>query len=211
MLTGLLHTLVSRPAVYSLCQHTIGAGNITRRVAQYMPPGASRVLDIGSGPGYAARMCSRESQYFPLDIDRGMLAASHQPLAIQCDATELPIADGSMDMVLCKQVSHHIPDERLDRLFDEIRRVLRPEGRFLFMDAVRTDRAVSNLLWRYDRGAHPRPESELRPRLDRCFQLLQRDMHRHLHQYMLLLLAPLGESIAQDTGDARALRTAPTP
>jgi SAM-dependent methyltransferase len=194
MIKGLLNALVSHPAVYSLCQHTIGAGRVTQRIARYVPSGYSRVLDIGSGSGYAGRMWPAEADYIPLDIDRAMLHAGQRPLAVQSEATELPLIDSSMDMVLCKQVSHHIPEDRLDHLFAEIQRVLRPDGRLLFMDAVRTDRAVSNLLWRYDRGSHPRPEDELRRHLERRFELLQREAHWHLHLYVLYLLAPAAPS-----------------
>ncbi len=112
-----------------------------------------------------------------------------------------------MDMVLCKQVSHHIPEERLDDLFSEIWRVLRPNGQFLFMDSMKNDRRVSNVLWRYDRGAYPRPEADLRLHLDRHFELLHREAHWHLHQYVLLLLAPIpsSEMVATPTGGAIAV------
>ena len=196
MIKGLLHALVSRPVVYSLCQRTIGAGQVTQRIAEYVPSGYSRALDIGSGRGYAGRMWPDEADYIPLDIDRAMLQAGQRPLAVQSEATELPLIDSSMDMVLCKQVSHHISEEHLDRLFAEIQRVLRPDGRLLFMDAVRTDRAVSNLLWRYDRGAHPRPESDLLRHVEPRFKVLRREAHWHLHLYVLYLLAPMAPSEA---------------
>jgi SAM-dependent methyltransferase len=191
MIKSLLHALVSRPVVYSLCQRTIGAGQVTQRIAEYVPSGYSRVLDIGSGRGYAGRMWPDEADYIPLDIDRAMLQAGQRPLAVQSEATELPLVDSSMDMVLCKQVSHHISEEHLDRLFAEIQRVLRPDGRLLFMDAVRTDRAVSNLLWHYDRGAHPRPENDLLRHVEPRFKVLRREAHWHLHLYVLYLLAPM--------------------
>jgi SAM-dependent methyltransferase len=194
MIKGLLHALVSRPVVYSVCQRTIGAGQVTQRIAEYVPSGYSRALDIGSGRGYAGRMWPREADYIPLDIDRAMLRAGGCRLAVQSEATELPLVDNSIDMVLCKQVSHHISEEHLDRLFAEIQRVLRPDGRLLFMDAVRTDRAVSNLLWRYDRGAHPRPESDLLRHLQPHFTVLQREAHWNLHLYLLFLLAPTAPS-----------------
>src|SRR3954451_10105127 len=47
-----------------------------------------------------------------------------------CDATELPFADESFDLVLGHAVLHHLPD--LDRAFAEFLRVLRPGGTLLF-------------------------------------------------------------------------------
>jgi SAM-dependent methyltransferase len=208
MLRRFLHALVSHPAVYRCCQFTIGAGPVTHRIAAHVDAGNSLVLDIGAGTGYARRMWPAEARYVALDVDRAMLSASHQPLAVQSDATELPIATGSVDTVLCKQVSHHIPEELLDRLFTEIRRVLRPGGRFLFLDAVRTGRTVSDLLWRYDRGAHPRSEADLRQHLESCFTLVHREAHWHLHQYLLLVLVPAADvsEAASDTGAASGHR-----
>ncbi len=201
MLRRVLHTLVSHPSIYNFCQLTIGAGKVSSRIACHVPAGYSRTLDIGAGSGHSGRMWPREASYIPLDADRTMLRGGRHPLAIQSDATELPITDGSMDMVLCKQVSHHIPDDRLDHLFSEVRRVLRPGGRFLFMDAVRTSSTVSDLLWRYDRGAHPRAEDLLRSCLDRYFDLLHREAHWNLHQYVLFVLAPRP---VQSSGEAES-------
>lgn len=200
MLRRMLHKLVSHPSIYSLCQRTIGAGKVSARIACYVPAGYSRTLDIGAGSGHSGRMWPREASYIPLDADRTMLRDGRHPLAIQSDATELPILDGSMDIVLCKQVSHHIPDDRLGHLFSEIRRVLRPDGRLLFMDAVRTRSAVSDLLWRYDRGAHPRAEVRLRSCLEHYFDVLHREAHWNLHQYVLLVLAPRAVERAETAG-----------
>lgn len=42
------------------------------------------------------------------------------------DAMDLPFADGTFDVVVCSHVYEHVPDPH--RMFDEIRRVLRPGG-----------------------------------------------------------------------------------
>lgn len=205
MIKRLLHALVSSPTIYGLCQHTIGAGQITQRIANHVPSGYSRVLDIGAGKGYPRRLLPAEAQYIALDNDRAMLASSHLPLTVQADATELPILEGSMDMVLLKQVSHHIADDRLDHLLGEIRRVLRPDGRLLFMDAVRTNRRASNLLWRYDRGSHPRLEPDLMTSLGRHFSVLHRESHVNFHLYVLLLLAPLSSTAPAGSASGRSV------
>lgn len=197
MITRLLHSIVARPTIYRCCQTTIGAGPITHRIAAHVPAGPSWVLDIGAGTGYARRLFPSEARYFALDLDTAMLRSSRQPLPIQSEATRLPLIDACMDIVLCKQVSHHVPDDRLDGLFAEIARVLRPTGTFLFMDAVRTDRSVSKLLWRYDRGAHPRLESDLVSHFEGYFRVVHREAHWHLHHYLLYVLAP--RSVSADS------------
>lgn len=196
MLTRLLHALVARPMVYSLCQRSIGAGGIPQRIVRHVPPGRSRTLDVGAGAGHTGRMWPKEASYIPLDEDRTMLRAGGRMMAVQSDATELPFVDGCMDVVLCKQVSHHIPDELLDRLFQEIRRVLRKDGRFIFMDAVRTGRTASELMWRYDRGSHPREEPDLVAHLERHFSVVHREEAWNLHLYVLYVLTPLATCVA---------------
>jgi ubiquinone/menaquinone biosynthesis C-methylase UbiE len=193
LIRRLLHAIVANPTVYSVCQHTIGAGKITQEIAHLVPSGHCYFLDVGAGSGYVRRMLSEEAHYIPIDIDHAMLRAGGHRLAIQSDASQLPVLADTMDMVLCKQVSHHLTDDGLDHLMDEIHRVLRLQGRLLFMDAVRTNKAMSDLLWRYDRGAHPRAEPELVARIQRRFTVLHREVHWNFHQYILLLLAPIAD------------------
>ncbi len=72
------------------------------------------------------------------DISPGMLAtlernATELGLDVEtaaCDASELPFADESFDLVLGHAVLHHLPD--LDRCFAEFYRVLKPGGTVFF-------------------------------------------------------------------------------
>ncbi len=190
MIKSILHALVSKPLVYSMCQATLGAGRVTQRVGVFAQDEHGLVLDVGANRGYAKRLWPADARYVPLDLDPTMLRAGRVPLAIQGDATQLPLLSDCIDMALCKQVSHHIPDAVLDQMFEEIVRVLKPGGWFVFMDAVRTPRAASKLMWRYDRGAHPRWEPELREYIDRYFEVRHREQHWKLHLYVVYLLVP---------------------
>jgi SAM-dependent methyltransferase len=52
------------------------------------------------------------------------------------DATLAPFADGTFDLVVCKEFAHHVQDKR--RLFAEANRVLRPGGLLVMMEPVRS-------------------------------------------------------------------------
>jgi SAM-dependent methyltransferase len=52
----------------------------------------------------------------------------------------LPLADGSVDLVWCREVLSHVTD--LERAFAEVRRVLRPGGHALVAQVCRTERLV---------------------------------------------------------------------
>lgn len=96
-------------------------------------PGRS-VLDLCCGQGnLTALMSSSGAAVTGLDFSPTMLtiAARTAPDATlrEGDATAMPFADDSFDAVVCNFGMMHIPDQ--PKALSEIRRVLRPNGRFL--------------------------------------------------------------------------------
>lgn len=105
-----------------------------------LPFKPQRILDVGSGTarGTAAlRKRYPKAQSIALDLALPMLRAARRhrgwrrPFARICaDAESLPLAEASIDLLhsnLCLQWCG-----RLDSVFDEFRRVLRPDGLVLF-------------------------------------------------------------------------------
>jgi ubiquinone/menaquinone biosynthesis C-methylase UbiE len=94
-----------------------------------------KVLDLGCGTGrHALWLVSQGARVMAVDFSEGMLAEARQkPFAervhfLQHDLHEpLPFEDGEFDVVVSGLVLEHIQD--LSRLFTEIRRVVKPEGR----------------------------------------------------------------------------------
>jgi SAM-dependent methyltransferase len=86
------------------------------------PPGG-RVLEIGSGAGFAA------------DCVPGLIASdilAYANLDLVLDARQLPFAAGALRAIVMFNVFHHIPD--VGALLAECERVLRPGGRVLIVD-----------------------------------------------------------------------------
>jgi SAM-dependent methyltransferase len=83
-----------------------------------------RVLDVGCGPKpYYPFFAERASEYVGLDV-------VENPAAELCGAVEdLPVEDGSFDLVLCTQVLEHCDDPA--QAVRELRRVTAPGGRVL--------------------------------------------------------------------------------
>lgn len=79
-------------------------------------------------------------RYIGVDVSEQMLEAGvaasgrSNTLFVQGDATKAPIADGSIDTVLMLGGIHHVPDRAA--LFKEVRRILKPGGRFIFREPV---------------------------------------------------------------------------
>jgi ubiquinone/menaquinone biosynthesis C-methylase UbiE len=168
MFTRLLHWIVARPFVYDLVQKAVGADAVRKRVAAQAAKlhDAKLVLDIGGGTGAVSAMWPASTKYICLDIDlvklRGFLDRNPNGIALQADAACLPIADGSVEVVLCNSVTHHLTDDLLNKMIAEVGRILSPTGKFILTDAVwAEDRRIGKLMWKYDRGSFPRTTEKL--------------------------------------------------
>ncbi|HEY3195384.1 MAG TPA: methyltransferase domain-containing protein [Candidatus Dormibacteraeota bacterium] len=178
MLTELLHRAAANPFVYDTIQVLAGAAPLDRRLAANLGELAARptILDVGGGTGMPPSLWPAGTTYLCLDIDPLKLAGfrhKRRPgIALRGDATQLPIRARSVDLVVCKNVGHHLSDSQLVALFRESARVLKPAGRMLFIDPVLApERWRSRLLWRYDRGSHPRTVVALREAMASEFDL----------------------------------------
>lgn len=98
------------------------------------------ILDLGGGPGLGARALVRQ---FPkaavtlVDRSPSMLRAAARARGwwrkfecLEADATALPIADGSVDLVVASMLMPGLPHPEI--LLTEVRRVLKPRGYFVF-------------------------------------------------------------------------------
>jgi len=103
------------------------------------------VLDLGCGGGFMSEaLAARGAEVTGVDLSRGAIAiarrhAASGGLAIRylvASGEDLPLPDASVDCVVCVDVLEHV--RSLDRVLDEIRRVLRPGGVFLFDTINRT-------------------------------------------------------------------------
>ena len=118
------------------------SASCARLLGGQLESGFERSLEIGAGTGYFSLNLLQAGvvrHATCTDISPGMLAAlelNAQRLGLEgvltepADATELPFADESFDLVLGHAVLHHLPD--LDRAFAELYRVLTPNGRIVF-------------------------------------------------------------------------------
>jgi SAM-dependent methyltransferase len=91
-------------------------------------------LDIGCGEGTTSRLLQRNGcDVVAVDYELGFLrAAARRSKGImytQADAMHLPFRESSFDGVICKLVSMSLAD--YDGFVKEVRRVLRPNARFL--------------------------------------------------------------------------------
>ena len=198
MLTDFLHRVVANPTVYDIVQYSVGGVFLDRRLAANLGelPPRPVILDVGGGTGLPPSLWPAGSIYVCLDIDPVKLAGfqgKHRPgVALNGDATQLPFRDASVDVIVCKNVCHHLSDEQSPMLFRESARVLKASGRMLFIDPVLApDRWWNRLLWRYDRGSHPRTVDTLRQAMAREFDLVRWEVFAIRFSYAFGVGSPL--------------------
>jgi len=91
------------------------------------------ILDLGAGTGLLSQQLSKrftESTIIALDFAQNSLKNNSANHKICADASHLPLANNSVDMVISSLMMQWCPD--LNQLFSEIHRVLKNDGLILF-------------------------------------------------------------------------------
>ncbi|MBN8764513.1 MAG: class I SAM-dependent methyltransferase, partial [Thiobacillus sp.] len=102
---------------------------------ELLPLPGAKVLELGCGKADKTRLIARTAaSVLALEVDTRQLAenqSAEKPDNVQFEfggAEDIPVDDSSVDIVLMFKSLHHVPLERMDDVFSEIRRVLKPGG-----------------------------------------------------------------------------------
>jgi len=121
-----------------------------RHVREDLVPAALEGVDLGDevlevGPGFGPAtdaLALRVARLTALEIDSALAAKLRERLGPRVevregDGAQLPFSDGSFSGAACFTMLHHVPTRhQQDRLFTEVRRVVRPGGTFAGTDST---------------------------------------------------------------------------
>lgn len=105
------------------------ASDTAALVARYRPLAGSVAVDVGGGPGYTAealREAGASAFTIDADFDELSLHGRTPRGAVVGDGLRLPLADGSLDLVVTLNALEHVPDPWA--FLTELVRVARPGG-----------------------------------------------------------------------------------
>jgi SAM-dependent methyltransferase len=106
---------------------------------KYLQPGDGPVLDVGVGTGVIALGLERRGwRVIGIDVAAQMLIRAQARLTsglVRGDGRRLPFRDGSMAHAVSVWVVHAVTPPEM--LFGEVKRVLRPKGRYLVCPTAR--------------------------------------------------------------------------
>ncbi|MEQ8433448.1 MAG: class I SAM-dependent methyltransferase [Oceanicaulis sp.] len=160
-----LRAVLSRPEVYELFQHVIGARAYMRKaINRYLAPVAGeKVLDIGCGPGGVLAYLPKVD-YVGFDHSERYIQYASQRYAgrgrFHCDDVKNFAAydHGGFDIAIAYGILHHLDDERAQGLFEIAKKALKPTGRILTVDPCFFDNQdpFSHYVSSNDRGQNVR-------------------------------------------------------
>jgi len=194
--SALHHRIAAHARVYDLIQRVVGGSVVLRHVELWLrlAPGAY-VLDVGGGTGGLKRLVGAGVRHVCLDLERaklvGYASKFEDARPVQADAAALPVRPGAVQAVTLALVAHHLTDGDLHTTLREIARVLAPDGVLILYDAVWAPaRLAGRLLWKYDRGSHPRTVEQLAAALGHDFDVVERPEFAVFHRYVAFRCRP---------------------
>lgn len=109
-------------------------------IRMFIPPKGGAVLDVGCGTGQHLEMYQRfRCRLYGIDTSQSMLEVARTRLGASADlrwadATTMPYQADFFDLVICMLALHEMDEQIRRSVIAEIKRVVKSEGRILFID-----------------------------------------------------------------------------
>lgn len=162
--TRLVHAAARNTRLFHYTRWVAYLGIAPRLAAALELAEGERLLDVGCGTGFFARLA--RGPYVGIDTALPSLAFGRRHAPARGDfllmsATHLGLADASVQRALIVNVAHHLTDEQLVELLRELRRVITTRVVLVDLDPDNGNR-LEDWFMRRDRGAFLRSRDALR-------------------------------------------------
>ena len=111
-----------------------------RAIEHFAQPGSKHLLDLGCGHVFPTLRALSNNTIFKVGIDMGEFSQTPSESMLYLtrgDVSRLPFQDETFHLIISRSVFEHL--EKPDNMFREVRRILKPGGRFVFLTPNRWD------------------------------------------------------------------------
>ena len=170
----IIDRILEYPVVYAAWQAPFVAQKFAPVERRIRNRNIRRILDVGCGPGTNAPRFA-QADYVGIDINDRYLAiarAKYRGRFIQADLETAELTTlGTFDTILVNSFLHHLPDEAVRRVLQQLQQRLDPDGTVHMLELVLPDRfSIARLMARLDRGRYARQLTAWRALFDAYFE-----------------------------------------
>jgi ubiquinone/menaquinone biosynthesis C-methylase UbiE len=178
-----LKKLLAHTRLYDFFQnHVLGGKKARRWLARtfWRLKGGETVVDLGCGSGTVLEYLPEDIDYLGVDTSENYIRDARQKFSHRGKFFLGTVHDffnqndqrpGSVDMVLCNGLLHHLPDDEAIEVLESSKRMLKPNGRLVCLEATYLEHQtrISKWIVSTDRGICVRSEQEWKNLLSRTF------------------------------------------
>jgi ubiquinone/menaquinone biosynthesis C-methylase UbiE len=191
----LIERLLRNETLYELVQEFTGTRRSEAHIRQILGPLPANavILDAGGGTGIMARLFDGREGYCCMDLElsRVKVARRRGARGLVGDVTRMPVGSSTIDLAIQRAVSHHLDDSEFVAMTAETSRILKPDGRLLFLDATWSPGSLPRrFLWGIDQGSHPRTADQMRSVIEERFEIERSVSYATHHRYFLAMARP---------------------
>lgn len=172
----LIEWILEHPRVYAAWQAPFVSQKFAPVERHIRHQAIRRILDVGCGPGTNAPLFAG-ADYIGVDSNERYLAiarAKYRGRFIQADLQTADLSSlGSFDTILVNSFLHHLPDEAVRRILQQLQNLLDPDGVVHVLELVLPERrSLARMMARLDRGRYARGLAAWRDLFDAHFEPL---------------------------------------
>ena len=179
-----IKSLLTISWVYDFFQNSLLGGDNARKwlaTNVWKAKSGDAIVDIGCGSGIILEYLPPDIEYLGIDVSENYIRSARKKFSgrgtfFLGTASDLVDRDnshfGSADLVLCTGLLHHLPDGEALEVLELSKRIMKPQGRLVCLEATFLARQTRLSRWivSTDRGRHVRSEQEWKNLIGQAFE-----------------------------------------